>query len=301
MVRDMSVEIARLKKERNAVILAHNYQPPEVQDAADYVGDSLGLSIRAAESDADVIVFCGVRFMAETAKILAPGKMVLLPEPGAECPLAGMINVSGLKKLKARNPGVPVVSYVNTSAAVKAESDVCCTSSNLIKVVNSLDSDRVIFTPDRHLADYLRTKVSKEVIPWEGYCPTHVKILPQHIKEQKRMHPKAKVLAHPECRLDVIALADEVLSTGGMVSHVKSSPSREFIIATETGLLHTLMKGSPGKKFYPATELAVCPNMKRTDIHKVLGSLRDMRHVIEIKEGVIARAKKALDRMLELA
>ncbi len=301
MVHDILREIAKLKRERNAVILAHNYQIPEVQDIADYTGDSFGLSVRASETGADVIVFCGVRFMAETAKILAPKKTVLMPVPDAGCPLAGMITPEGLRKLRSENPGVPVVSYVNTSAAVKAESDVCCTSSNIIKVVNSLDSGRIIFTPDRHLAEYLRTKTEKEVIAWEGHCPTHVKILPEHVKEQKRKHPEAEVLAHPECRLDVLNLADEIASTGGMVEYVKSSDAGEFIIATETGLLHTLRKANPGKKFYPATELAVCPNMKKTDLHRLLESLREMRHPVEIPEDTRKKAKRALDMMLRLS
>lgn len=300
MVQDIAREIDRLKKEKNAVILAHNYQIPEVQDVADYVGDSLGLSQKAAEVKEDVIVFCGVRFMAETAKILAPEKTVLIPDPHAGCPLAAMITAETLKKLKDDNPGVPVVSYVNTSAAVKAETDVCCTSSNIIRVAESLDSDNIIFTPDKHLANYLRKKVDKEFITWDGYCPTHVKILPEHIQEQKRKHPNAKVLAHPECRMDVLELADEVMSTGGMIKYPKSSSADEFIIATEVGLLYTLKKQNPAKKFYPATELAVCPNMKKTDIHKVLLSLQNMQYEVEVPEDIRVKAKKAIDRMLEL-
>ena len=293
-------DIEKLKKEKNAVILAHNYQLPEVQDVADYVGDSFGLSQKAAEVKEDIIVFCGVMFMAATAKIVSPEKTVLIPEPYAGCPLADMITPEALKKMKAENPGVPVVSYVNTSAAVKAETDVCCTSSNIIRVVESLDSDNIIFTPDKHLANYLKTKVDKDVITWQGYCPTHVKILPEHILEQKRKHPNAKVLAHPECRMDVLELADGVMSTGGMVRYAKSSSENEFIIATETGLLYTLKKQNPAKKFYPATELAVCPNMKKTDIHKVLLSLQNMQHEVEVPEDVRVKAKKAIDRMLEV-
>ena len=293
-------EIEKLKKEKNAVILAHNYQPPEVQDVADYVGDSFGLSQKAAEVKEDIIVFCGVMFMAETAKIVSPEKTVLIPDPHAGCPLAAMITPETLKKLKDDNPGVPVVSYVNTSAAVKAETDVCCTSSNIIRVVESLDSERIIFTPDKHLANYLRKKVDKEFITWDGYCPTHVKILPEHILEQKRKHPNAKILAHPECRMDVLELADEVMSTGGMARYAKSSSENEFIIATEVGLLYTLKKQNPAKKFYPATELAVCPNMKKTDIHKVLLSLQNMQYEVEVPEDIRIKAKKAIDRMLEL-
>ncbi len=294
-------KISELKEGLNAVILAHNYQPPEVQDIADYVGDSLGLSQQAARTGADVIVFCGVDFMAETAKILSPRKTVLLPDPAARCPLAAMIAPAQLMELKHEHPGTPVVSYVNTPASVKAESDVCCTSSNLVKVVNSLSSRAVIFTPDKHLAAYLQTKTDKEVIPWKGYCPTHVRILPEHIERQQRIHPGAKVLVHPECRLDVIKMADVVASTGGMVSYAKSSTCREFIIGTETGIIHRMSKECPGKRFYPASELAVCPNMKRTTLQKVLSSLSGMQHEVTVPSDVMKGAKMAIDRMLELA
>ncbi len=301
MANNIAEEIARLKKEKNAVILAHNYQSPEVQDIADYLGDSLGLSQKAASVKEDVIVFCGVRFMAETAKILSPEKKVLIPVPHAACPLAEMITPEALRKMKSENPGVPVVSYVNTSASVKAETDICCTSSNIVKVAGSLESDKIIFTPDKHLANYLRTKIDKEIISWEGYCPTHVKILPEHVREQKSMHPDAKVLAHPECRLDVLELADEVTSTGGMLKYAKSSPAKEFIIATETGLLYTLRKQNPSKKFYPATELAVCPNMKETRVHDVLESLKEMKHEVDVPKDIRSKAKKSIERMLDLS
>ncbi len=303
MVRDDDAitEIEKLKKERNAVILAHNYQPPEIQDIADYRGDSLGLSQKAAETDADVIVFCGVDFMAETAKILSPEKRVLLPEPSAACPLAVMIKAEDVRRLKRENPGAPVVTYVNTRADVKAESDVCCTSSNLINVVNSFPNERVICIPDKHLANYVRKMTGKDVVSWEGYCPTHVRILPEHIREQKRLHPDADVLVHPECRLDVIELADLVASTGGMARHVASSGKTEFIIGTETGMVYSLKKDNPGKNFYPASDAALCPNMKKMTVHKVLHSLRHMEHEVEVPEDIRIKAKKAIDRMLELA
>ncbi len=298
--KDIAGEIAELKKKLNAVILAHNYQLGEVQDVADYVGDSLGLSQQAAKTDAGVIVFCGVYFMAETAKILSPEKTVLIPDMNARCPLAAMIKSDELRKVKAEHPGAPVVSYINTTASVKAETDVCCTSSNLLKVSDSLDSDTIIFTPDKHLAAYLQSKTEKKIIPWHGYCLTHVKILPEHIIRQRKLHPEAKVLVHPECRLDVIGLADETLSTGGMIRYAKSSPANEFIIGTETGIIHRLKKENPGKKFYPATELAVCPNMKKIDLWKVLASMKNMEHEIRVPEDIRKKAKKAIDRMLEI-
>jgi quinolinate synthase len=298
---DIVAEISRLREEVNAVILAHNYQTGEVQDIADYVGDSLGLSQRAAETDADVIVFCGVDFMAETAKILSPGKTVLLPSRAATCPLAAMIRAGQLRDLKAKHPGVPVISYINTPAAVKAESDICCTSSNLIEVADSLQSDEIIFTPDMHLADYLQTKVDKKIIAWKGYCPTHVKILPEHVKMRKRKHPGALILVHPECRLDVISLADEVMSTGGMVRYAKSSGEREFIIATETGILHRMRKENSGKKFYFASDQAVCPNMKKIALDDVLMSMKRLEHRVEIPKGIRKKAKLSIDKMLELA
>ncbi|UCD02739.1 MAG: quinolinate synthase NadA, partial [Candidatus Aenigmatarchaeota archaeon] len=254
-----------------------------------------------AKTEADVIVFCGVDFMAETAKILSPGKTVLIPDLGSGCPLAAMITAAQLRDLKEQHPGIPVISYVNTSAGVKAESDVCCTSSNLLKVADSFDSDTIIFTPDKHLANYLRSRTDKEIIAWNGYCPTHVRILPEHILRQKRLHPKAKVLVHPECRLDVIELADEVMSTGAMVRRTKTSSASEFVIGTETGLIHRLRKEGSGKRFYPASELAVCPNMKRITPHKVLSSLKGMQHEVRVPDPISRGARKAIDRMLELA
>jgi quinolinate synthase len=297
---DIVKEIERLREERNAVILAHNYQPPEIQDIADFLGDSLELSLKASKTSADVIVFCGVDFMAETAKIVSPEKTVLLPSLESRCPMVAMISPQGLRELKARHPGVPVMSYVNTSAAVKAESDICCTSANVIKVAESIDSDTMIFTPDKHLANYLRTKVQKNIIPWDGYCPTHVKILPEHIGRQKKLHPGAKVVVHPECRLDVIQMADEVASTSGMLRYAKESPATEFIIATEKELVYRLKKEVPGKRFYPATKLALCPSMKKNSLPKLLDSLKKTEHGIEIPEDVRSRAKKAIDRMLAL-
>jgi len=287
-----------LRKQRNAIILAHNYQIDEVQDIADFVGDSLGLSQSAAKSDADVIVFCGVHFMAETASILCPDKTVLMPDARAGCPMANMITAEALRALKNEHPGTPVVCYVNTSAAVKAECDVCCTSANAVKVVESIREPDVIFVPDRYLANYVSTKTEKKVISWNGFCPTHMKILPEHIIQQKKLHPEAEVMVHPECTPPVIALADAVFSTGGMCKYARESKSREFIIGTEVGILHKLRKENPGKAFYPASELAVCPNMKLTTLEKVLWSLQDMKYEVRVPEDIRLRARKAVDRML---
>ena len=270
-MQSLNEKIQKLKKDRHAVIVAHNYQLPEVQDIADYRADSLELSRIAAKTDAKVIVFCGVYFMAETASILSPDKTVIMPDKNAGCPMANMITVEDLRELKSRHPRAAVVGYVNTSAEVKTEVDICCTSTNAAKVVSSLkDAEEIIFIPDKYLADFVSKKTGKMLISWDGYCPTHVKILPEDIIRSVRLHPKAKVIAHPECRPEVIALADEALSTGKTCEYVKKSEAKEFVIATEVGLVYRLQKDNPEKKFYPASELAVCPNMKRTTLEKVL-------------------------------
>ena len=294
-------KIKRCKEQRNAIILAHNYQIGEVQDIADYVGDSLGLSQNAAMSDADLIVFCGVHFMAETASILCPDKTVLIPDVYAGCPMANMITPKNLRKLRSKYPDAAVVCYVNTSAEVKAESDICCTSSNALKVVESIQESEVIFVPDKYLAHYVSTQTEKKIIPWNGFCPTHVRILPEHILKQKTLHPKADVIVHPECTPPVIALADEVFSTGGMCSYAKESTTNEIIVGTEVGILHRLRKENPDKNFYPAFESAVCPNMKRITLEKVLWSLEDMEYEITVPPTVRLKAKKAVEKMLELS
>jgi quinolinate synthase len=300
-VAELLDKIVKLKKDRNAVILVHNYQRPEVQDIADFVGDSLGLSIAASKTEAKVIVFCGVHFMAETAAIISPDKTVIMPDVNAGCPMADMITVEKLKKLKAEHPGVPVVCYVNTSAAVKGESDICCTSANAAKVVSSLPNKEIIFIPDKYLGMYVQSKVpDKKIIFYEGYCPIHVGILAEHIQKAKAAHPQALVVVHPECRPDVISLADAVVSTAGMVKFVKESKASEFIIGTETGIIYRLQKENPGKKFYPASELAVCPNMKLTTLEKVLWSLEDLKTEIKVPEEIRLKAKRAIDKMLEI-
>ena len=292
--------IKQLKKEKNAIILSHNYQRGDVQDIADFVGDSFGLSQQAASSDADVIVFCGVDFMAESAAILSPEKTVLMPEINAQCPMAAMITPESLKLEKEKYPDAAVVCYVNTPAAVKAESDICCTSANAIKVVDSLAEKEIIFVPDRNLALYVAAHTLKKIIPWNGYCPTHHLILPGDILLEKEEHPEALVLVHPECRPDVVSLADKVLSTEGMLKYARLSASREFIIGTEIGLLHRLSKENPDKTFIPATRYAVCPNMKMITLQSIIRALEKKEHVIKVPEDTRIKAKQALDRMLEV-
>lgn len=293
--------IAQLKAERRAVILAHNYQIPEVQDIADFTGDSLELSRKAAATDAEVIVFCGVHFMAETAKILSPQKTVLIPDPKAGCPMADMITAEQLREFKQRHPGVPVVAYVNTTAEVKAESTICCTSANAIRVVESIESDTVLFVPDKSLGGYVASKVpSKKVIPYCGYCPTHHRILAQDVLKIMREHPAALVVAHPECTLDVLALADGIESTSGMLRYVKESSAKEFIMCTERGLLHRLKLDNPDKVFYNPSPLNICPNMKKITLEKVLWSLEDMKYEIELDADVIENAMAAIEGMIKI-
>ena len=298
--RTLADKIRDLKKLRNAVIVAHNYQRDEVQDIADYVGDSLGLSQEAAKSHADVIVFCGVHFMAETASILSPSKTILMPDLGAGCPMANMITAESLRTLKKKHPEATVVCYVNTTAEVKAESDICCTSSNAVKVVESVEGSEVIFVPDKYLAHYVSTKTKKKIIPWNGYCPTHFRILPEHILTQKGLHPEAEVMVHPECTPPVIALADKVLSTGGMCKYAKESKASEIIVGTEIGILHRLRKENPDKKFYPASESAICPNMKLTTVEKVFWSLENMKYVVKVPDDIRISARNAVDKMLRV-
>jgi len=293
-------KISALKKRRNAVILAHNYQLGEVQDIADFVGDSLDLSQRAAETDAGVIVFCGVRFMAETASILCPEKVVLLPDVNAGCLLADMITAEGLRAKKKEHPQAVVVCYVNSPAEVKAESDVCCTSANAIRVVESLDAREILFVPDQNLGHYVSTRTGNKMILWPGFCPAHVRIKPERIKELKREYPQAKVLVHPECTPEVIALADEALGTGGMCRYAKRDEVREMIVGTELGIMHRLRKENPGKKFIPVSEQAICPDMKLITLEKVLRSLEKMSPEVKVPGRIRLRAKAAVDRMLKV-
>jgi quinolinate synthase len=291
--------IARLKRERNAVILAHNYQRGEVQDIADFVGDSLELSQNAAKTDAELIVFCGVHFMAETASILCPERIVLLPDKNAGCPMANMITAEELIRRKKHLPGAAVVCYVNSTAAVKAESDICCTSANAVKVIQRLDAQEILFVPDQYLGQYVSTQTNKKMHFWPGYCPTHMKILPEHITGLREKHPQARVVVHPECRPEVIGLADEVLSTGGMCRYAGRKDVSQMIVGTETGIIHRLRKENPGKEFIPTSEKAVCPNMKLITLHKVLRSLEEMKPEVKVPEEIRIRAKIAVDRMLQ--
>ena len=291
-------KILDLKKKRNAVILAHNYQLGEVQDIADFIGDSLGLSQNAAKTDAAVIVFCGVRFMAETASILCPDKIVLLPDINAGCPMANMITAEKLREKKKEVPAATVVCYVNSTAEVKAESDICCTSANAVKVVESLDAQEILFVPDQYLGHYISTKTGKKMLLWPGFCPTHVRIQPEHIVRLREEYPQAKVVVHPECRPEVIALADEVLSTGGMCRYARRSEVKEMIVGTEMGIMHRLKKENPDKRFIPVSEQAICPNMKLITLEKVLWSLEEMTPEVKVPEDIRLKAKSVVDKML---
>ena len=296
-------KILQLKKERDAVIIAHNYQRDEVQELADITGDSLALSQAAVRTDAKVIVFCGVTFMAETAAILNPGKIVLLPVIEAGCPMADMITSEKVRALKAQYPDAAVVCYVNSSARVKAESDICCTSSNAIEIVKSLkDHKRVIFIPDRNLARYVQSQVpDKEIIVWKGFCPTHIRVQEEDILEVRKTYPDAEFIAHPECEPEVLALADHICSTGGMFKYVKESQSKRFIIGTESGMLYRLKKENPDKEFFIATSHLICPSMKLTTLGWLAHSLENMVYKVEVPADVVVNARRSLNRMLEVS
>ncbi|RJQ20595.1 MAG: quinolinate synthase [Nitrospiraceae bacterium] len=315
-------KILDLKEKRKALILAHNYQREEVQDIADYTGDSLELSRIAASIECEVIVFCGVNFMAESASILSPDKTVVLPEITACCPMADMVTVSGprhlktqfpgyqytggykypadftLKDIKKLHPGVPVVAYVNTTAEVKAESDICCTSANGVKIVESLGTDKVICIPDRNLSAWIAKNTGTEVIAWDGFCHVHDRVTTDDVAGARKEHPGAVLLAHPECRIEVCEIADHVTSTSGMLRFAASSDAKEFIIGTETGLLYKLRKDNPDKIFHPLRKDMVCPNMKKTTLNSVFNALDTMTYKIKVPEEIRAPAKMALDRML---
>ncbi|MDD1685101.1 MAG: quinolinate synthase NadA [Methanoregula sp.] len=299
-IQSLRQEILSLKENRHAILLVHNYQLPEIQDIADVTGDSLELSRAAAAMDSEVIVFCGIDFMAETAAILSPEKTVLLPAEDACCPMAQMITADELRLAKERHPDAAVVCYVNTTADVKAASDICCTSSNAVNVVNAVKQDEVIFVPDRNLGLYVQRFTKKKVLPWEGYCIVHDRITPAQVKAARVLHPEAVLLVHPECRPEVIDLADHVNSTSGIIREVCTSEKREFIIGTEVGILHRLKKECPAKRCYPLSEGAVCRNMKKTDLVKVRDSLKTLRPRITVPKDVADRARGAIERMLAL-
>ncbi len=297
---DLVKRINRLKAKKNAVVLVHNYQRPEIYKVADFIGDSYGLSKRATETKADFIVFCGVDFMAESAYILNPDKTVLIPTKLAKCPMAAMVNVSDLRELKERYPDAAVLSYVNTTADIKAESDICCTSANAVKVVNSLRQKEVIFVPDTNLAKYVARHSDKKIIPWNGWCYVHNKFTAEGLKEAKRLHPDAKAIVHPECVSSVIDLADQVCGTSGMVGYVKKSPDKKFIIATEIGLIERLKLEEPERIFFQAPPGGTCLQMKRINLELVLEALQKDQYKVTVPEDIRMRAKEALDKMLNV-
>jgi len=300
-IKSLADRIQKLKEEKDAIILAHNYQRGEVQDIADFVGDSLQLSIEASKVLNSIIVFCGVHFMAETAKILNPDKMVLLPDSDAGCPMADMITADQLRELKEKHPGAAVICYVNSTAEVKALSDICCTSSNAIKVVESIpDGKDIIFIPDKYLGSYVQEKTGRKMIFWNGYCPTHIRINAKQIIELKKKHLDSEVIVHPENTPEVIEIADRVESTGGMLKYMKDSDNKSFIVGTEVGIIHRLKKENPDKEFIPAFARAICPNMKLINLEKVLWSLEGEETKIEVPEDIAVKAKSAIDRMIAL-
>ncbi|MCC8180448.1 MAG: quinolinate synthase NadA [Planctomycetes bacterium] len=298
---ELAARIAELKSSRKAVILAHTYQKPEIQDVADYVGDSLGLSRLAADTDAEVILFCGVHFMAETAAILSPEKKVIVPDINAGCPMANMATARQLREWREQNPGAVVVAYVNTSAAVKALSDICCTSANAVEVVASVPRDKhVLFVPDRNLGHYVMTKLNRPMTLWNGFCPTHERMLPEMAVEMKKQHPAALLVAHPECRPALVEMADHVASTTGIMKFCHESDAREFIIATEIGALYPLRKANPDKVFYPLTQVADCPNMKLNSLEKMVWALEDFEPVVTVPADMAAKALLPIQRMLAI-
>lgn len=299
--KTITEKIQQLKEKRDAVILAHNYQLGEIHDIADFVGDSLDLSQKAAQTDAKVIVFCGVHFMAETASLLCPDKIVLIPDEHAGCPMADMVTVEDLRKKKSESPDASVVCYINTTAAVKTECDICCTSSNALKVVSTIPKGKpIIFVPDRYLGAFAAAQSDREMILWPGYCPTHQRITADDIVKLKKQYPEAQVVVHPECRSDVTALADKALGTGGMMRYARESEHKDFIIGTEIGIIYRLRKENPSKRFIPASEQAICPNMKLITLEKILWSLEGMVYQVSVPEELRDKARKPVERMLAI-
>ncbi len=298
---DLKKKISRLKKQKNAIILVHNYQRPEIQDVADFLGDSLALAQAAVKTNAKIIVLCGVDFMAEIAKILNPKKKVLLPVKEAGCPASDMITVRELQAKKREMLDAAVVCYVNSSAATKAESDVCCTSANAIKVVRSLPNKRILFVPDKNLGLYVKSQVNdKQIITWRGVCPTHVRVSVDEIREVKRRYPNAEFIAHPECEAKVLKEASFIGGTGGMVKYVKSSNSKRFIIGTEQGLIYRLKRENSDKQFYSPSSHFICADMKLTTLGWLAHALELEVNEIDVQEDIRIRAKKSLDKMLEI-
>lgn len=296
----MKAKVRKLLKEKNAIMLAHNYQLPEIQDTADMCGDSLELSRQAAKTDADIIVFCGVHFMAETASILSPDKTVLLPREDAGCEMADMITAESLQKKIESLPPMPVVTYVNSTAVVKALSTICCTSANVVKITESLDADEILMTPDRNLAKYAESQTGKKIHIWDGCCPYHDRLTPAHVVAARAKHPGAVFMAHPECRPEIIALADVVASTSGMIQHAQAAADKEFIVGTEVGLLHTLNKQNPEKKFYPASEELLSPDMKKITLANVANCLENLSGEVKVPEEIRVPALAAVKRMISI-
>jgi quinolinate synthase len=300
MTLSLTDQISQLKKQHNILILAHNYQRPEIQDAADFVGDSLDLAIKATKTDADVIVFCGVSFMAEAAKILNPDKTVILPDPTATCPMANMVTATDLKIHKKKHPDAAVMAYINTNADVKAQSDICCTSANGVQVAQSLPNKEIIFVPDQNLGHYIQQQLpDKHLILWPGSCNTHHQIMPDDILKLKKLHPHAETLVHPECRPEVVNIADHAFSTNGMVTYAKETAATEFIIGTEQGLCYRLRKEIPGKTFYELPK-ALCPNMKKITIETLINSMATLEPEIQLPEKIMRQARIPLQRMMDL-
>jgi quinolinate synthase len=298
--RELKERLLQLKKERNAIILAHYYQRDEIQEVADFRGDSFLLAQKAAQTDADVIVFCGVHFMGESAKILAPNKTVIIPDERAGCPMADMVNVEGLRALKRQHPNATVVSYINTSADVKSETDICCTSANAVKVIESVESDEIIWLPDKNLGDYVSKFTNKKMIIWEGYCNTHDMLTVKDVEEMKAQYPNAQFVVHPECRPEVVRLGDFVGSTTAIIKYCKEAPCQEFIVGTEDGTGYQLRMDSPNKQFHFATKYLVCPNMKVNNLKKVVRCLETMQPEIYVPTEVADKARLSLERMLQV-
>ncbi|MBI5360285.1 MAG: quinolinate synthase NadA [Planctomycetes bacterium] len=300
-MNDILDKIRKLKEERGAVILAHNYQRSEVQDIADFTGDSLGLSLEAAKTGAKVIVFCGVHFMAETAAIICPDKTVLLPDEHAGCPMANMVTIRELREKKKEHPDAVIVTYVNSTAAIKAESDYCCTSSNAVKVVNSIPPDReILFVPDQSLGAYVASRTGRKIILWHGYCPTHHRMRSEDVIRMRGLYPDAKLVVHPECVTEVVSAADKVASTTGIMEYCRETQAKKFIVGTEIGILHRLRKENPGKEFYSLSEHADCPNMKLNSLEKILWSLEDMAPAVTVPPDIARAAARAIKRMLAI-
>jgi quinolinate synthase len=299
-LEELQQRIQEFKKKLNAIIVAHNYQRPEVQDIADFTGDSLELARRCTDIEGEIIVFCGVRFMAETAAILNPSSTVLLSHPAAGCPLADMISIDGLRDWRAKYPRATVVAYVNTTAAIKADSDICCTSANGIKVVESVHNDEILFIPDQHLGHYISTKTKKRMVLYPGFCATHARLNARQVRLAKQHHSEAEVLVHPECRAEIIDLADAVLSTSQMIRYAKESPAETFLIGTEEGVLHPLRKANPGKSFHLIANGLICPDMKKTTLETIIETMELKQNIVRVPEEIRIKAKQAIDRMLAI-